>query len=433
MKKVLIAALSLVALASCGSGDKQMYFDNDMSRIYNDATAEFDTLSYAVGMNVGLSLSLQNSHLEFDQDVLLATIDEVLTQKELDMEMLEHNTELMSRYSNDVARPYLMAKRSQAMIQTDRRDTLKLPEVYNEEFTRENVVVMFGRDIAGYITKLALPVNTYWVYKALEDAAKVDSPKVIDSIMSITGNDVRTYMSNYVKNDWAAYNLERTRTWLKNIAQQEGVHPMVVENDTLYYRVDVAGHGLRPMHITDTVAFSYEVFTRSGRSVESTTKRVEALRKNLEQARTNMFFPDSAKREAHLKQLEEQIVKVENLRIPLSSSIIKGSQYALKHVSEGGEITIWMPASLAYGERGNRAVGPNDGVVMRVKLHGVTHVDPEAEATPEDNAVESAKPIKAGKSKVTVMPAKRPAGAVKPAGKQPMIIPVQPAPAPEKK
>lgn len=428
MKKIFIAAFSLVALVSCGSGDKQMYFDNDMSRIYNDATAELDTLSYAVGMNVGLGLSLQNSHLELDNDILLATLDEVLSAKELDMAMLESNSELMTRYNNEISRPYMMAKRTHAMIQTDRRDTLKLPEVYNEEFTRENVAEMYGRDVAGYITKLALPVNTYWVYKAIEDAATVDSPKNIDSMMSITGNDVRTHMSNYVKDDWAKYNLERTRAWLKSIAEQDGVHQMIVEEDTLYYRVDVAGHGLRPMNIVDTVAFSYEVFTRSGRSVESTVKRVEALRNNLEQARTKMFFPDSAKREAHIKQIEEQIAKVENLRIPLSSSIIKGSQYALKHVSEGGEITIWMPASLAYGERGNRAVGPNDGIVMCVKLNGVTHVDPEAEIGPKGKAAEVSKPMKAGNSSVTVMPAKRPSGAMKPAGKKPVVIPAQPAP-----
>lgn len=428
MKKIFIAAFSLVALISCGGGDKQMYFDNDMSRIYNDATAELDTLSYAVGMNVGLGLSLQNSHLELDNDILLATLDEVLSAKELDMAMLESNSELMTRYNNEISRPYMMAKRSQAMIQTDRRDTLKLPEVYNEEFTREKVAEMYGRDVAGYITKLALPVNAYWVYKAIEDAAAVDSPKNIDSMMSITGNDVRTHMSNYVKDDWAKYNLERTRAWLKSIAEQDGVHQMIVEEDTLYYRVDVAGHGLRPMNIVDTVAFSYEVFTRSGRSVESTAKRVEALRNNLEQARTKMFFPDSAKREAHIKQLEEQIAKVENLRIPLSSSIIKGSQYALKHVSEGGEITIWMPASLAYGERGNRAVGPNDGIVMCVKLNGVTHVDPEAEIEPKGKAAEVSKPMKAGNSSVTVMPAKRPSGAMKPAGKKPVVIPAQPAP-----
>lgn len=425
MKKIFIAAFSLITLVSCGS-DKQMYFDNDMSRIYNDATAEFDTLSYAVGMNVGLGLSLQNSHLDIDNDILLATLDEVLSTKELDLAMLDSNGELMMRYNDEISRPYMMAKRTQAMIQTDRRDTLKLPEVYNEEFTREVVAEMYGRDIASYITRLALPVNTYWVYKAIKDAAVIDSPKSIDSMMSITGNDVRAYMSDYVKNDWPKYNLESTRAWLKGVAEQEGVHQMIVEEDTLYYRVDVAGHGLRPVNVVDTVAFSYEVFTRSGCSVESTAKRVEALRKNLEQARTKMFFPDSAKRETYIKQLEEQIAKVENMRIPLSSSIIKGSQYALKHVSEGGEITIWMPASLAYGERGNRAVGPNDGIVMRVKLNGVTPVDPDAEV--ETEGAEVAKPIKAGGSNVTVIPAKRPAGTVKSAAKKPMIVPAQPAP-----
>ena len=55
MKKILFSVVALAMLTACGGGDRQMYFDNDSSRTFNDPNAEFDTLSYAVGMNIGLS------------------------------------------------------------------------------------------------------------------------------------------------------------------------------------------------------------------------------------------------------------------------------------------------------------------------------------------------------------------------------------------
>ncbi|MBQ8493798.1 MAG: hypothetical protein IJ464_05915 [Alistipes sp.] len=427
MKKIFIAALSLVVFASCGSNERQMYFDNDMSRIYNDPSAELDTLSYAVGMNVGLGLSLQNGHLDLQTDILVPTIEAELSKSAVDYALLEENSQLMSRFNIELSRPYVMSKRMHAFIQTDRPDTLKLPEVYNEEFTCERVSEMFGRDVAGYVTRMAFPVNTYWMFKAMEDATHVTSPKEIDSLMAITGNDVRTHMSNYATKDWAEFNSERTVAWLKDVAKQEDVHEMTVEGEKLYYRVDVAGHGVRPHAIVDTVAFSYEVFTRTGRPVESTAKRIEDLRKSLEQTKI-MMFQDTMQRNNRIKQIEEQIESVENLRIPLSNFIIKGAQYALKHVSEGGEITLWMPSSLAYGERGNRAVGPNDGIVMRVKLKEVTIVEPEEEMAEEGDEVKAGEPLKPGQSSVKVIPAARPAAKKIPGGTTPMPMPVKPTP-----
>lgn len=424
MKKIFIAALSLVALVSCGGGN-QMYFDNEQLRSYNDPNGEFDTLSYAVGMNVGLGLEIQNAHLDLQSDVVIATINEELAKSVPDYDLVMENNELMSRFSTECSRPYQMAKRSQAFIKTDRPDTLTLPEIYNEEFTPEKVSKMFGRDVANYVRRLAFPLNTYWMFKAMEDAATVESPNQIDSLMSIPGAMVRKVMSAYVAEDWTKYNLERTTTWLENVAKHNGVNAMEVEGNTLYYRVDVAGGELHPQNMCDTVAFSYEVYTRSGFPVESTAKRLEDMRKMLEETKTKMLFTDSVARQQRIDKIEEQIRKTENLRIPLSNSMITGAQYALKNVGKGGEITIWMPAALAYGERGNRVVGPNDGIVMHIKLHDVVTVDPEA--IPAVAPMKPERPTKQvlqpGESKITVLPANRPAKKA-PEGK-PIVIPVK--------
>ena len=59
--------------------------------------------------------------------------------------------------------------------------------------------------------------------------------------------------------------------------------------------------------------------------------------------------------------------------------MIKGSQYGMQKVGEGGDITLWIPASLAYGEKGNKLVSPNEGVVMCIHLKKVAFGPTEEE------------------------------------------------------
>ena len=56
MKKLLFVFVAAALAVSCGGRD--YYFAKEQSYAYNDPEAEFDTLSYAVGMNLGLNLSL---------------------------------------------------------------------------------------------------------------------------------------------------------------------------------------------------------------------------------------------------------------------------------------------------------------------------------------------------------------------------------------
>ena len=417
MKKILFSVVALAMLTACGGGDRQMYFDNDSSRTFNDPNAEFDTLSYAVGMNIGLSISLQNGDLELIDDLIRTTLLEELASESINHDFMAENTRYMSRFSMERSRPYQMTKRMNAFVQTDCPDTLTLPEIYNEEFTREKVSKSFGYDIAKYIRRMALPVNSYWLLKAMEDATVVESPAQIDSLMIITGNDVRTAMSKYATVVLPEYNAERTREWLKGVAAQDDVRQMIVEGDTLYYRIDVAGNGQKPQSLVDTVAFDYEVYTRSGMPVESTAQRMADLKYNLEQTKTSDLFADTTMRNERIHQIEAQIERFENLRIPMKNSIIKGAQYAMQHVSVGGEITMWVPASLAYGARGNRVVGPNDGIVMRVKLKDLTVVDTEQAEVEQDG-----EKLTPGQSNVKVIPATRPGKTI--TGAKPVMHPV---------
>jgi hypothetical protein len=57
--------------------------------------------------------------------------------------------------------------------------------------------------------------------------------------------------------------------------------------------------------------------------------------------------------------------------------MIDGAKQALQLIGEGGNITVWLPASLGYGERGNRYAHPNEALVLNITLVDVKHVAEE--------------------------------------------------------
>ena len=91
MKKILFFVVVAVAFASCSAkttNENAYYFDEVVSRLYNDPNAEMDTLSYAAGMNVGLVISLQNADFELDTEAIIKLLDKELKKVNSDPELV---------------------------------------------------------------------------------------------------------------------------------------------------------------------------------------------------------------------------------------------------------------------------------------------------------------------------------------------------------
>ena len=381
MKKILCAIIVAASIVACGKVDNSMYFDASDNRVYDDATAEFDTLSYAVGMNLGLGLRYQPSGMTFNYEAVVDAMAEELANGALDYEALKENKELIKRFSTERLQPFTIAQQK-SKSQSKSANTLKanlFPTPFNEEFTEESVSRMFGRDMASYLVTAAYPLNMHWLRCAIDEASKAEGEIVHDSLMRLTVLQMRGSLQKYHTSIHPEYIVETAREWLDNVAAQPSVHPMVVEDeDTLYYRVNRAGNGIKPRSLNDTVSFSYDLYTRSGKLIESHSQRANIVREALEKEKAGDTL-DNPKVKARIQQLSDQLDDIENLRVPVSKALLKGLQYGIQNVGEGGEITIWMPASLAFGERGNRVVHGNDAVVMNVALKSVSYGPTEEE------------------------------------------------------
>jgi FKBP-type peptidyl-prolyl cis-trans isomerase FkpA len=69
----------------------------------------------------------------------------------------------------------------------------------------------------------------------------------------------------------------------------------------------------------------------------------------------------------------ELVGKDSPIEFPLEK-VIKGWTEGMKLVGKGGRISLWIPAELAYGERGaGQDIGPNEALYFDVELLDVTN------------------------------------------------------------
>lgn len=138
----------------------------------------------------------------------------------------------------------------------------------------------------------------------------------------------------------AQTNKTRSEKMLADNGKQEGV---VTTESGLQYKIVREGDGVKP-GAQDTVEVNYE-----GRNLDG-----------------NVF--------------DSSYDRGVTAKFPLDQ-VIKGWTEGMQYIGEGGEIHLWIPAELAYGDRNAGAdIGPNEALKFKVELISVRpHVEEPAE------------------------------------------------------
>ncbi|MCF0167275.1 MAG: FKBP-type peptidyl-prolyl cis-trans isomerase [Bacteroidales bacterium] len=124
----------------------------------------------------------------------------------------------------------------------------------------------------------------------------------------------------------ATANLEEGKAFLEKNAKADGV---VALETGLQYKIVRSGNGVFPTSIQDTVEVNYEGKTLDGKVFDSSYDRGQSI-----------SFP--------------------------LDRVIPGWTEGMQKIDEGGEITLYIPSDLAYGERGQ--MGPNQTLIFKVEL-----------------------------------------------------------------
>ena len=317
------AAVSMTVVA-CGSNEPK----------------ELDSLSYAVGADLGLNLNFGMADFDLDNDVVIKNIKEFYKSGDVQGEEIMQVRNRMMEFQYTRLMPYASAKRQRDMIVTDMPDTLpELPVLSDDNFTREEVSAMMGKNMGAYVKSMETKFDMDCLVGAINDGLKVDTQENIDSLMRITTAQMQQTLMNFSQKKREEAMAERERQmkenaeesakWLTKIEKKEGVQKT---ESGLLYRIDREGTGAQAVADTDVVKVNYEGKTRTGKVFDSSYERGEPI-----------SFP--------------------------LNGVIRGWTEGMKLVKEGGQITLWIPSGMAYGERGAGAdIGPNEALEFKVEL-----------------------------------------------------------------
>ena len=208
MKKVLTFAAIIAAslsVVACG----------------NNNGKQIDSLSYAIGADLGLNLSLGMKDFDLDREIVIANIQEFYKNGDVEGEEIKEVRSKMMQYQYTVLMPYMYAKRSQDMLGSDQPDTLPaLPELYNEEFTREGVSAMMGKNMGAAVKGVDADINMKHVLMAIEDAKAIEEPVHIDSLMRMTQEQMNGVFQRHAENMRAKAQAEREKALKENVCSK---------------------------------------------------------------------------------------------------------------------------------------------------------------------------------------------------------------------
>ncbi len=366
MKKRFLAVVATafaIMATSCDGGSTQL--------ITKGNTSKLDTLSYALGANVAYSLVAQMSDVPFDYESITEGVNDAAFDK----------SEITHEQAFGILQDYFMAKRNvrRAEIEAARdvadsiavaggadvnevaaaRAMLKADAaMFESEEERAELSYAFGIDLGTNIKNAGIPLQTYWLTKALTDVN-------MDASV-ITNEDAVAYLDHYFMVVRPAELAAATAKEMDKIRKQKGV--METESGILY-RIEREGEQTATDD-RDRVKVLYTgKLVRTGDVFD-----------------TNRFADRSEQEQETIKARTPEAAEADEPIEFALNQVIQGWTEGMKLVGKGGRISLWIPAELAYGERGaGRAVGPNEALFFDVELVDLT---PYVEETTETESAE---------------------------------------------
>ena len=219
---------------------------------------------------------------------------------------------------------------------------------------KEKVSYSIGLDIGTTFKKQAMDIDPAMLLRGLQDATSGAKPLMTDAQVKET---MTAYSKSMMEKQAAAAKeagTKNTAAGEKFLAENKTKEGVKTTASGLQYKVLKEGNGATPK-ATDTVETHYRGTLLNGTEFDSSYSRNEPA-----------TFP--------------------------VNRVIKGWTEALQMMKVGSKYELWIPPSLAYGERGaGQDIGPNETLHFEVELLGVkpgaakedAAADGEGDAEPE--------------------------------------------------
>lgn len=332
----IIACAVAFATVSCSTNDylkKENVTLGDKSKM--------DTLSYALGTNIGNHIvNGLVASTKADYETIVATFENTALNGE-DFEVC--GVTISKDSLESLSRKYLSQDFNRRVMKARTDSTA---QIYTSEDEKEIISSLFGAMIGYDMANMPFPLQTTWIKTAIED--------VKNNTVKLDNSEISQIFENYYTKVYPAECQKKSDEWLSMIEKQSGVKKTA--SGILYKIEDEGDNTIKAVKDEDVVKVIYTGRTFYGEVFDS--NRWEDMTEQRKQM-VKMYQP-------------EQEGKDNPIEFPLNG-VIKGWTEGMKLIGKGGKITLWIPAELAYGERGaNQQIGPNHALRFDVELLEVT-------------------------------------------------------------
>ena len=331
-----VAVVALVAGAvavSCCNGGKSM-----VTKGSND---KMDTLSYAMGANLGEFVRTRVADIPFNFDKLSKGIEQGAFNK--GKWSAEEAQEVFQSLIGPVNDRF-------GQLMRQKQDTTAVAEpiqVFVSEGERDSLSYAYGLNIGHDLRQGRVALQLNWYMKGFEQTRNDEG------VMS--ADEVGEYLQNYFMVVLPQQEKEKSEAWLAKMEKKAGVQKS--ESGLLYKVVKEGDVSRSATDDRDEVTVHYTGRTVDGEVFDS------SLFENMPKQRQEMmrqYQPDAFDEKGN-------IIENEPVTFPLNR-VIKGWTEGMKLVGPGGKIILYIPSDLAYGPRGNQAIAPNAALEFEVEL-----------------------------------------------------------------
>ena len=337
MKRIFnVAVVALIAgvmAVSCFNGSKSMVTKGDSSKL--------DTLSYAMGANLGEFLSTRLADLPFNYEQLEKGLQSAaLGKAKWSAEQAQEVFQSLIGPVND--------RFGQLMRQKQDTTAVAEPiEVFTSEGERDSLSLAYGINIGNDLRQGRFPIQMHWYMKGEQQTRNGEG------LMS--SEEIAQFLQNYFMVVYPQQEQEKSEAWLAKMEKKSGVQKS--ESGLLYKVVKEGDVSRSATDDRDEVTVHYTGRDRDGEIFDS------SLFENMPKQRQEMmrqYQPDAFDEKGN-------IIENEPVTFPLNR-VIAGWTEGMKLVGPGGKIILYIPAELAYGARGNQAIAPNAALEFEVEL-----------------------------------------------------------------
>ena len=292
--------------------------------------SQLDTLSYSWAINITNDMVSNVPELKFDWKVFADATESSMLKTEayeedpVNKEKLQILEEFFTVKRPERIKKFLDENKPDSVEHLrphEEHALLSKLDIFENEEERHSVSEAYGYDLGARYRAIRIPFQAYWFAQGTTDFA-------INREAKIASDEASNFIMTYQMNRLPKINKEASAAWLAKVEKQKGVQK---SESGLLYRIDKEGDADIKPTAKCSVKAHYEGKLRDGFVFDSSYERGEPAEFRL-------------------------------------SGVIKGWTEGLQYIGKGGQITLWIPSDLAYGESMAGMIGPNEALEFKVEL-----------------------------------------------------------------